>query len=280
MSETIFLSVVIPTYHRNDLLALCLDRLAPTVQSISNSIYEVIVTDDGIKDTAQALLLEKYPWAKWIEGPQKGPAANRNNGAKHALGNWLVFTDDDCLPEPMWLLSYFEGIVKNPNVQVFEGKTICKLGLKSPLETAPINENGGFLWSCNFAIKKSVFELLHGFNTNFPFPNMEDVDFRERIKKNEMRFIFISNAIIDHPPRRMKLGKELAKQHESNYFYWKKIEKRRYVNFYLIKEILKFRLKAIIKYGGSKDTLIAINSMFSEIFATILLVRYWGKKYS
>lgn len=40
-------SVVIPTCRRNDLLAKCLDRLAPGQQTLSPDQYEVIVTDDG-----------------------------------------------------------------------------------------------------------------------------------------------------------------------------------------------------------------------------------------
>ena len=40
-------SVVIPTCERNDLLARCLERLAPGAQRFSADRYEVIVTDDG-----------------------------------------------------------------------------------------------------------------------------------------------------------------------------------------------------------------------------------------
>ena len=282
MSESVFLSVVIPTYHRNDLLALCLDRLAPTLQSLSSSSYEVIVTDDGIKETAQAMIQEQYPWAKWVAGPQKGPAANRNNGAKHAQGNWLVFTDDDCLPEVMWLLSYFEGVVKNPNIQVFEGKTICKLGLKSPLEISPINEMGGLLWSCNFAIKNKIFSQLQGFNTNFPFAHMEDVEFRERIHLNNISCLFLENALIDHPPRKLNNGLYLAKHHESEFFYDVILHKKNYKLFTngLIKKIFVFRVSVIIHRHISFDTIKALISLLIELPFTYIYIRKWVKKYN
>ena len=90
-------SVVIPTCHRNDALAACLERLAPGKQSLAAASYEVIVTDDGSRATSEAMLREKFPWAKWMAGPRRGPAANRNHGAKHANGNWIAFADDDCL---------------------------------------------------------------------------------------------------------------------------------------------------------------------------------------
>src|SRR5258708_21085247 len=40
-------SVVVPTRDRNDLLALCLGRLAPDAQTTPAEQYEVIVTDDS-----------------------------------------------------------------------------------------------------------------------------------------------------------------------------------------------------------------------------------------
>jgi glycosyltransferase involved in cell wall biosynthesis len=116
-------SVVIPTRHRNDLLAKCLDRLAPGNQTTS-ATYEVIVTDDGADSTAEAMIQQQYAWAKWVAGPRQGPAANRNNGASYAQGDWLVFTDDDCLPEPNWLETYAEAIATYPQIRAFEGSIL------------------------------------------------------------------------------------------------------------------------------------------------------------
>src|SRR5688500_16589114 len=97
MSEIQF-SVVIPTYHRNDLLARCLRQLVPGRQTLDASRYEVIVTDDGRDTTAEAMIRDQFSFVRWVRGPQRGPAANRNNGVKHARGEWVVFTDDDCVP--------------------------------------------------------------------------------------------------------------------------------------------------------------------------------------
>ena len=107
------ISVVIPTRDRNEQLARCLDRLAPCAQSLSHDQYEVIVSDDSAHAAARELLFDRYPWVRWTGGPRRGPAANRNAGARVARGEWLVFTDDDCLPEFGWL----EGLAGafNPN---------------------------------------------------------------------------------------------------------------------------------------------------------------------
>jgi glycosyltransferase involved in cell wall biosynthesis len=109
-----YFSVIIPTYHRNDLLAKCLDCLADGIQTLPFEQYKVIVTDDGSETTAEEMIRECYPWVQWVAGPHKGPAANRNNGAKYAKGKWLAFTDDDCLPDPQWLETYAEATVAEP----------------------------------------------------------------------------------------------------------------------------------------------------------------------
>ncbi|MEL6719952.1 MAG: glycosyltransferase, partial [Bacteroidota bacterium] len=71
--DELMLSVVIPTYQRNDLLAECLKLIAPEVQQ-PDEPYEVIVTDDGKSITAQVMVAEQFPWATWVEGPHDGPA--------------------------------------------------------------------------------------------------------------------------------------------------------------------------------------------------------------
>ena len=100
------LSVIIPTCNRNDLLGKCLDCLSPNIQTLSASSYEVIVTDDSKQHQAKQFVEENYGWVKWIAGPQRGPAENRNNGAKNANGEWLIFIDDDCLPDAKILEVY------------------------------------------------------------------------------------------------------------------------------------------------------------------------------
>ena len=157
-------SVVIPTCRRNDALARCLNRLMPGEQTLPAEDYEVIVSDDGPDANDARLLVEHtYPWARWVQGPKHGPGQNRNHGAKQARGEWLVFTDDDCLPEPGWLAGYAARIDERATgsscPRVFEGKTVSDTG-GQPMDlrfTAPTNEEGGLLWSCNFAIERTAF---------------------------------------------------------------------------------------------------------------------------
>src|SRR5438132_703059 len=96
-SNELKFSIIIPTYNRNELLVKCLDALYHIKQK-ANINYEVIVTDDSIEGLAEEVTKEYNGFVKWCEGPHRGPAANRNNGARYANGEWLIFLDDDCIP--------------------------------------------------------------------------------------------------------------------------------------------------------------------------------------
>ena len=212
-------SVVIPTYHRNDLLAKCLDCLAPNVQTLPAEQYEVIVSDDGHESTAEDMIRQNYPWVKWVAGLRKGPAANRNNGVKYAQGEWIAFTDDDCLPDAQWLAAYDEAIANNKHYLVFEGRTYVDRPRKSLAETSPINESGGYLWSCNFSIERQLFNSLNGFDEHFPFAAMEDVDFKLRLSKTKNLFLFTRFASVCHPWRDKGGWKKLKQYKQSTLIY-------------------------------------------------------------
>ena len=192
------ISVIIPTYHRNELLRKCLDCLNPGVQTLPAEQYEVIVTDDGSKTTAEEMIRKDYPWVKWVVGPRQGPAANRNNGASYAQGEWLVFTDDDCLPQPNWL---------NAFAQATKGEALALEGAIHPLgdpeqdmAECPINLNGGCFWSANIAIERALFEKIGGFDPNYPLAAHEDVDMKLRLFKLTT-ISFIPDASVVHPVR-------------------------------------------------------------------------------
>lgn len=270
------ISVVIPTCHRNDLLAKCLDCLAPGVQTLPPKQYEVIVTDDGSHSTAEQIVRECYPWARWLEGPHKGPAANRNNGASHAQGEWLVFTDDDCLPKPEWLAAYIAEIV--PGTKVYEGKTTCEQGIRSPMEQAPVNLSGGWLWSCNMMLQREVFQELGGFDETFPQPHLEDVDLRERIKQAKHTFFFVEKAVVDHPPRRVHGGKKLGAYHESEVMFWARQKQPRPLAALLLILIMG-RVRTIISFRPSRDSLYAAVSLIVELSYMLWKMPEWRRKH-
>jgi len=214
-----FLSVVIPTCGRPSLLDECLNRLHPRHQSLSQSLYEVIVTDDSPDGSTKELMRTHHPDIRWCKGPSRGPAANRNCGAALASGSWLVFLDDDCIPSSDLLESYYRAVSSDSGTLVFEGR-ISPHGKKTRVDQqAPINETGGCLWSCNFCISREFFAQLRGFDENFPVASMEDIDLRERILEIGEHIDFLHNASVLHPWLRKK-GCDFIRSHAASLVYF------------------------------------------------------------
>lgn len=214
-------SIIIPTYHRNDLLTRCLQRLQPGVQSLDADWYEVIVTDDAANPATEELLRTQFPWAAYTAGPQRGPAANRNHGASLASGQWLVFTDDDCLPDANWLQAYHDAITGHPDCRAFEGAILpddWKL-LQKDLAECPVNTAGGCFWSANIMVERQLFQSMGGFDEQFLIAAQEDQDLQWRIQQQHS-IVFVPAAQVLHPVRFKKLWKSLreckrrAKNHE------------------------------------------------------------------
>ena len=262
-------SVIVPTRDRHDALATCLDRIAPGAQTIAADQYEVIVADDSGTGSARALIAARFPWARWVAGPRCGPAANRNAGAREAHGDVLVFTDDDCVPEPDWLGGYAAAL--EAGIDVYEGRTTCVAGVRSPRETSPSNAKGGALWSCNFAMRRGAFERLGGFDERFPFPHMEDADLRERIRSAAVRMRFVPEATVDHPPRRLAWGARRAASMQADVLYMVLHPPVRPLPVFLA-GWLRSRLSRVRRLPLSLDSLSDLVSLVVEL-ATI--VRRW-----
>ncbi len=271
------LSVIIPTYKRNDLLGECLKRLSTSVQTIASENFEVIVTDDSPTGEAKAFIEKEFPEVKWVQGPCRGPASNRNNGAAKSTGDWLVFLDDDCLPEKGILTAYHEEIA-NGTAKVLEGK-ITPDGLRtSPLEYAPVNSTGGHLWSCNFAIEKQLYNALGGFDEAFKYPHLEDNDLNDRLKAKGVQAVFVPEAEVKHPWRKLTSGKKLGLYQEMHIYYDLKHSKPHSFGILFFKI---FRVHGVMIKNAffSRDLPLAIKLMIDHLFTFTINYRRWYKLY-
>lgn len=216
------ISVVIPTCNRNDLLSKCLELLDPKNQTITEA-YEVIVTDDNKDLAAKNLIEEKYSWATWVEGPHKGPASNRNSGARFAKGEWIVFIDDDCLPKNNILNKYKNAIIENPDCGAFEGSIIPDDWnlMKDEMAECPINTDGNCFWSANICVQKKLFLEIKGFDELFLIAAQEDQDIFERLKKHT-RIPFLKECVVVHPVRYGSVKKRVKgmKTEFANWIYY------------------------------------------------------------
>jgi GT2 family glycosyltransferase len=190
-ARTLAVSVVIPTHGRHESLARCITALA--AQTLPREMFEVIVSDDG---SATPVAPTVEPFAERINvsvirRSRGGPAAARNDGARHARGQLLAFTDDDCIPAPNWLETLVDRMRRHPGNMI--GGSIVNVLPDDPYATAtqlimncvydyyahsPTGHR--FFSTSNLAVPTNRFWLLDGFSERYPRAAGEDYDFCAR----------------------------------------------------------------------------------------------------
>ena len=209
-------TVIIPTYQRPDHLALCLASVERARAECPEDAIETVVTDDSRDAVSRELVERQFQGVRYVQGPRRGPASNRNCGASIATGPWLVFIDDDCIADLGWLAAYLEVFGASDGTELFEGRTRADRPRRSYAEESPTNESGGYLWSCNMAISTRLFKQMNGFCETFPHPALEDVDFRMRLARAGRKATFLPEASVCHPYRPMR-GLEFFRRHNESY---------------------------------------------------------------
>ncbi len=199
MSQELLLSVIIPTFRRPDALDRCLISLIAGAELIQPDRLEIVVSDDDPSGSARELVRQYPDFVTWTQGPCRGPAANRNAGARRTKGDLLIFLDDDCIPHKDLLAAYAEAAQNNPQADIVEGKIVADRQMRYAYEVCPTNETGGYLWSANMAVRRGCFESLGGFDEDYPFAAMEDMDFHYRCQKASKVIVFCPRACVCHP---------------------------------------------------------------------------------
>lgn len=280
-----FFSVVIPTFERPQDLKAALSALLPEKQSFKQK-FEIIVSDDSNDQRSRLLIEREFNKVTWTTGKRNGPAGNRNSGAKIANGEWLIFIDDDCIPESNFIQSYELAILQNPQVSVFEGRIFPDRERKTWAEGCPENSSGGMLWTSNLCIKKNLFDQLGGFDERFRVA-YEDVDFAYRIKLQGLQTKFVRNAAVCHPWRSLKKGgknwKKRGYEIESLELFLEKHGTNELANLrlyfrYLLRTFSTDQIKSIIEFRckGYNFLLSQIITIISSIF---LLIRFEWKEF-
>ncbi|MFE9650468.1 glycosyltransferase family 2 protein [Streptomyces sp. NPDC006365] len=129
LARTPFVSVIVATHNRPELLRDCLNSLL----RMNYPRFEVIVVDNAPADDAsERLIREEYGRRlRYIREPTAGLARAHNRGLAAAHGRIAAFTDDDTLVDPDWLSAVVESFAQDPAIS-------CVTGLIVPaeLETA------------------------------------------------------------------------------------------------------------------------------------------------
>ena len=105
------LTVIVPVYNEQELIAGCLDSLLN--QTLDKDKYEIIVIDNNSTDLSAKIALEKG--VRVEKEPRKGYVHAIRRGIEVSQSEFIAFTDADCRVPPDWttkILTHFTSDVK------------------------------------------------------------------------------------------------------------------------------------------------------------------------
>jgi glycosyltransferase involved in cell wall biosynthesis len=198
-------SVIIPVKNEAGKIATCLEA----VFAQTHPPYEVIVVDGHSTDDT-VLNAQAFPVKVFYEDYRTRAGANQI-GIEHATGDFIAFTDADCIPQKDWLekllKEFREGIVGVGGGIINLGDGTWERSVNLAVSTFLGSANsvqGRFfkekrfvrsISGCNSMYRKSDIENVHGFDVTLG--TAEDTELNSRLL-NTGKLIYTPDAIILH----------------------------------------------------------------------------------
>jgi len=179
-------------------------------QTMAAHSFEVIVVDDGCEDDTVQRLKHFRPShfaLRLISQSNRGPASARNAGIRAASAPIVIFTDDDCRPQPECLERLVQCLETSGDAVAGCGgltvrasdslvsRYLDRIGVLGP------QADGGhvlYVTTCNAAFRRSALDAVGGFCEAFMQAGGEDPDLCMRIAELGFTFLVQDQAIVVH----------------------------------------------------------------------------------
>ncbi|PHM11370.1 glycosyltransferase [Nostoc sp. 'Peltigera malacea cyanobiont' DB3992] len=136
-----------------------------------------------------------------------GPASARNLGLSCSKGDWILFTDSDCIPCESWITGYIDSMNGSigyaGNVKAWGGDFLSKYyetqEILVPLKVIynETNISPEYLITANALIWKPAIEKIGGFNEDINIAAGEDIDLGWRLLElGNLSYAF--NSLVFH----------------------------------------------------------------------------------
>lgn len=212
MNENPNISVIICTYNRAHLMKRIIASLKK--QKLPQEQYEVIVVDDGSTDGTDkvcAMMCAELSNIRYIStGVNSGLPHARNVGIEEASGNFILFTDDDCIPAIDWIERLRNVLDHEPIVAgavATDTSSYWKLchNIAEFHAFMPGRKRGPseFIAGANMGFRRSVLEELNGFKEEKRLA--EDMEMILRARSMGYRVFFAPEAVVVHDPERTSM---------------------------------------------------------------------------
>jgi len=200
------ISVVIPNYNNAATIGKCLD--AAYASQYSN--YEVIVVDDKSEDHSVEII-KRYPCKLICLDKHSGASKARNTGAQNSRGEFIFFTDADCLLQKDTL-----SIVNETLIRTFQGQSRKEIVLGGTYTRMPYDKGFFSIFQSVFVnysetrtadpdyvaahamiISAEAFNKSDGFPEDF-LPIIEDVEFTHRLRRAGFKLVVNPEIQVQH----------------------------------------------------------------------------------
>ncbi len=186
------ISIVIPVKDNQRGIETFLESFFQTQDSDSFP-KEIIIVDSSEPETSIPSFSQDFDLPiSIIHCYEKGPATARNLGWKKALGNWILFTDSDCIPHKQWIEGYFDAIngsLGYAGLIRAHGSDLVSQYYESQkiLVPPPFQYKGitypEFLITANALVWKPALQEIQGFDETIQIAAGEDVDLGFRLRE-------------------------------------------------------------------------------------------------
>lgn len=208
-------SVIIVNYNGQAYLDKCLHSLLLGF----NKDDEIILVDNASTDGSAEHVAQTFPTVRIIYSDiNQGFAGGCNLGGRRATGQYLAFLNPDTVVVPGWLDALIAALEADPrmglatskilllddrdrintcgNEMHYTGLTLCR-GLGTNCDTLTRGGEVSAVSGAAFAIRRELFEALHGFDESF-FMYMEDTDLSWRARLAGYRCLYVPDSVVYH----------------------------------------------------------------------------------
>ena len=205
MQDQPFVSIIVPVFNGEKTIEKCIQSLLNL--HYPKDKYEIIIVDNNSTDNTRQIV-EKYP-VKLLLETKRGSYAARNTGIKAAKGDFLAFTDSDCIADENWLkhlIKNFDddevggvgGKVVAYNPVTFVEQYIAKFSGDLDQETF-VRYKKPFIITANAMYKRDVLDKVGLFDESLLSGG--DMDMGWRVFEKGFKIVYEPKAIVYHKHR-------------------------------------------------------------------------------
>jgi glycosyltransferase involved in cell wall biosynthesis len=286
------ITVVIPTYNRNEQLNEVLNCILTNNTEGVDDIEIIVVDDESPVSVDNTIKTTKivYPFSlKVIRQINSGPAVARNNGFKNAEHEIVLFIDDDVLIEEDTIKKHIEAhqihqgsiiIGSYPYKKPLNNTPIYRFLSKSILDGLNMQVSNRFIQlntiaSGNLSVEKKIFKKGYVYDHNMQTPAAEEYELIHRLISNKVP-IYLDKDIKSWHLQPITLEDKCKQEYKYGMGTIEAIMKKKEVlelpavkslyetNF--LNSDLKSKIRVVLATKFFNSTLKAITSILEKIF--------------